>query len=303
MKMVDKKQEWKPFEDARVFVRSLKLRGAEEWEEYRKSGKRPNDIPSNPDKIYKNDGWISIPDWLGNEPMKGRKLSEEHRRKIGEAMKGHTVSEESKRKMSESAKVKIFSEEHRRKIGEFHLEYQNRPEVKRKHSEFMSEYQNRPEQKERVSKWRATMKFPLKDTKPEMLLQKICKDADIEFVTHKVIKLQRYDLHKTIRHQVDVFIEPNICLLADGDAVHANPNPYHTSKDRWHDGIKPDEPYTFAKTSKRYKSNKAKTDADAAITRDLESQGYKVLRFWGSDLLYYTARCRQEVIGAVRNEE
>ena len=65
MKMVDKKQEWKPFEDARVFVRSLKLRGAEEWEEYRKSGKRPNDIPSNPDKIYKNDGWIDIGDWLG----------------------------------------------------------------------------------------------------------------------------------------------------------------------------------------------------------------------------------------------
>ena len=76
MKMVDKKQEWKPFEDARVFVRSLKLRGAEEWEEYRKSGKRPNDIPSNPDKIYKNDGWISIPDWLGIQVREWRPFEE-----------------------------------------------------------------------------------------------------------------------------------------------------------------------------------------------------------------------------------
>ena len=116
--MVDKKQEWKPFEDARVFVRSLKLRGAEEWEEYRKSGKRPNDIPSNPDKIYKNDGWISIPDWLGNEPMKGRKLSEEHRRKIGEAMKGKKLSEEHRRKIGEALKGRKPSEEHRRKLSE-----------------------------------------------------------------------------------------------------------------------------------------------------------------------------------------
>ena len=37
----------------------------------------------------------------------GRKLSEEHRRKISETKKGHTVSEETKRKMSEANKDQI----------------------------------------------------------------------------------------------------------------------------------------------------------------------------------------------------
>jgi len=299
--MVDKKQEWKPFEDARVFVRSLKLRGAEEWEEYRKSGKRPNDIPSNPDKIYKNDGWISIPDWLGNEPMKGRKLSEEHRRKIGEAMKGHTVSEESKRKMSESAKVKIFSEEHRRKIGKA---WKNRESVsdrtKRKMSDSHREAQNRPEQKERVSKWRANLKIPRKDTNPEIILQQICNDEGIEFVTQKVIKLQHYDWHAHGSTFVDVFIEPNICLFADGDYWHANPNPYMVNK-RIKPGIKPDT--VLLSSSKQKRIAKDVREKDAGISLDLMQQGYIVIRFWESDLKYDKEKCRQEVIDVVRKSK
>ena len=27
-------------------------------------------------------------------------------------------------------------------------------------------------------------------------------------------------------HRVDIFIEPNICLEADGDFIHRNPRPY-----------------------------------------------------------------------------
>src|SRR5262249_1044474 len=36
-----------------------------EWIQYYKSADRPPDIPTNPDKIYDNDGWISYGDWLG----------------------------------------------------------------------------------------------------------------------------------------------------------------------------------------------------------------------------------------------
>jgi len=54
------------FEEAREFIRSLKLKDTREWLQYRKSNRRPFDIPSNPNRAYKNNGWISMYDWLGN---------------------------------------------------------------------------------------------------------------------------------------------------------------------------------------------------------------------------------------------
>ena len=56
---------WRSFEDARAFVNGLGLKSKPEWEEYCKSGKKPADIPSNPDKTYHNDGWAGWGDWLG----------------------------------------------------------------------------------------------------------------------------------------------------------------------------------------------------------------------------------------------
>jgi hypothetical protein len=53
------------FEQARAFVHTLQLKGENQWRKYCKSGKRPSDIPSNPDKAYKNKGWINWGDWLG----------------------------------------------------------------------------------------------------------------------------------------------------------------------------------------------------------------------------------------------
>jgi len=55
------------FEAARAFVRTLKLGGEKEWKEYSKSGTRPSNIPSNPHIVYRDVGWISVPDWLGYE--------------------------------------------------------------------------------------------------------------------------------------------------------------------------------------------------------------------------------------------
>jgi hypothetical protein len=56
---------YRPFKKARAFVRSLKLNSGAEWKLYCKSGKRPNDVPGNPGKIYIDAGWISMGDWLG----------------------------------------------------------------------------------------------------------------------------------------------------------------------------------------------------------------------------------------------
>ena len=59
------KKEFRDFESSREFVRGLKLKGQLEWREYCKSGDKPEDIPTNPNRIYKNKGWIDWGDWLG----------------------------------------------------------------------------------------------------------------------------------------------------------------------------------------------------------------------------------------------
>ena len=49
----------------RAFVRPLGLKGQKEWRAYGASGKRPLNIPANPDKVYAGNGWTNWGDWLG----------------------------------------------------------------------------------------------------------------------------------------------------------------------------------------------------------------------------------------------
>jgi len=53
------------FEEARKIVRSLGLNNQKEWGEYCKSGEKPDNIPANPNVIYRDSGWVSTGDWLG----------------------------------------------------------------------------------------------------------------------------------------------------------------------------------------------------------------------------------------------
>ncbi len=63
---------WSPFEEARAFVRKLKLKNNKEWRDYLKSGTKPDDIPFRPDHAYLNNGWQSIGDWLGSGTVAAR---------------------------------------------------------------------------------------------------------------------------------------------------------------------------------------------------------------------------------------
>jgi hypothetical protein len=58
---------YRSFDDAREFARGLGMRGKGEWHEYSKSNSKPSDIPTNPNVIYKNKGWIGYVDFLGSE--------------------------------------------------------------------------------------------------------------------------------------------------------------------------------------------------------------------------------------------
>ena len=62
-----RKMEFLTFESARKIVKKLELKDRKSWTSWIKSeeGKKYK-IPSNPDKFYKDCGWISYSDWLGN---------------------------------------------------------------------------------------------------------------------------------------------------------------------------------------------------------------------------------------------
>lgn len=71
---------WRPFEEARSFTRSLHLGSRKDWKAY-VAGKlpglprKPEDIPHAPAAAYASNGWLSMPDWLGTNfvPFKDRK--------------------------------------------------------------------------------------------------------------------------------------------------------------------------------------------------------------------------------------
>jgi hypothetical protein len=59
------KKNFLPFEEAREFVINLNLNGVKAWNEWCKSGEKPDNIPRNPARTYKDSGWIGMGDWLG----------------------------------------------------------------------------------------------------------------------------------------------------------------------------------------------------------------------------------------------
>ena len=58
--------EYRSFEDARRFIRSFKFKSVSEFRNYFRQNKSPIDISLSPHRTYKNKGWISWGDWLGN---------------------------------------------------------------------------------------------------------------------------------------------------------------------------------------------------------------------------------------------
>ena len=62
-----------PFDEALVHARSLKLKGNKQWRAWCKNGARPDNIPSRPDLVYKDDRWQGFGHWLGTGNIKGGK--------------------------------------------------------------------------------------------------------------------------------------------------------------------------------------------------------------------------------------
>ncbi len=58
------KRSFRPFKEARSFVHQLGIKNKDEWFEYTKSGRKPEDIPSRPDLIYREE-WFTWKDFWG----------------------------------------------------------------------------------------------------------------------------------------------------------------------------------------------------------------------------------------------
>jgi len=75
------KKQFRDYNQARKFIHTLKLKNEKEWMEYKRSGKKPNDIPASPNMVYKNKGWIGLGDWVGtgrvaNQNQKFKKIKD-----------------------------------------------------------------------------------------------------------------------------------------------------------------------------------------------------------------------------------
>lgn len=77
------KRKYKSFKKAKEFVRSKKFKNQQAWFDYCGSGKRPDDVPANPHKVYKKE-WKGMGDWLGvaNKCLRGQQRPFEKARKF-----------------------------------------------------------------------------------------------------------------------------------------------------------------------------------------------------------------------------
>lgn len=64
-------RKYRPFTEAKRFIRLLNLKSQNEWRKYIKSGIKPRDIPSAPSQIYK-DQWKGFGDFLGTNRIADR---------------------------------------------------------------------------------------------------------------------------------------------------------------------------------------------------------------------------------------
>lgn len=123
-----------------------------------------------------------------------------------------------------------------------------------------------------MKKTRATIVFPKHDSLIELILQRQLEALNISFTKQKV-----FPLANGSTHAVDIFIEPKICIEADGCWYHAcvlhDPDGNGGEDRRMH---------------------------DERITHDLQQQGLIVLRFWSHDIKKRLEWCISQIVEVQR---
>ena len=116
--------------------------------------------------------------------------------------------------------------------------------------------------------------FPAKDTNIEKILQKGLRKKGIKF-----------EKHKPILGQPDLFIKPNICIFADGDFWHG----WLYLQGRDFSGKKHFNNKHFQHIIKK----------DKKITLQLKELGYNILRFWEHEINENPKKCLQKIYSSL----
>jgi G:T-mismatch repair DNA endonuclease (very short patch repair protein) len=119
-------------------------------------------------------------------------------------------------------------------------------------------------------------------------------NPSVQLTTHRKKNCHRenniiFETHKAILGQPDVFIKPNFCIFVDGDRFHANPKKYS------------DDIVIWKKYDRRGRNIPAQTakmirEKDKRITDNLKKEGFKVIRFWQSELEEETEKCLKKIL-------
>ena len=151
--------------------------------------------------------------------------------------------------MSNSHKGVIPSEETRKKMSEAKKGEKNSFYGKH-HSE---------ETRKKLRKIRLNRVIPFKDTSIEIKLQQEIKKRNIKF-----------EKHKAILGQPDVFVNPNICIFADGDYWHNLPG---------------------------------RKIRDKYVNEELKKQGYVIYRFWEHEINKSIEKCVNKINFLIKKDE
>jgi hypothetical protein len=68
-RVANQDKQFRLFDDARAFVRRLGLKSSKEWRAWVKTAARPADVPTSPDRVYAELGWVGWGDWLGTDAV------------------------------------------------------------------------------------------------------------------------------------------------------------------------------------------------------------------------------------------
>ena len=252
-------------------------------------------------------------------PFKGKKLSEEHRKNISSGLKGHITPAITRKRIG--AKNKITAKRHWEsmtksqkqnsaltknwfKKGQAPHNKGKKPKLKtrkRMSASATLRFQTQKHPHQGTHRSVATKKLlrearlrqpPMKKTVPEKLMNKILKDKKIEVEKQKSIRNPPCipDFYHT---------KSKTCIFVDGDYTHGNPKP-HLIPSRGKKiipGHKPDEILWRDVTAKDMWAR------DKKITRELKKNGYKVLRFWHSELENNPEKCIQKILKAVKKSK
>lgn len=123
-----------------------------------------------------------------------------------------------------------------------------------------------------------------KDTKPELMLRKCLWAKGI-----------RYRIQGKITGKPDIYIRKySLAIFVDGDFWHGN---------NWKiRGLRSQED-EFKRYSKYWKEKISKNiERDRIVTKRLKKEGWKVMRFWESDILKDVNKCATKIEKAIKSK-